>query len=114
MRKTFKYRLYPTKNQVALLDRQLSLCCELYNAALQERRDAYLVCGRSIRFNTQSAQLPEIKRERSDLSDVYGQVLQDVLHRVDKSFNAFFRRAKQKQKAGYPRFRSQLRYNSFT
>jgi putative transposase len=41
VRKTFKYRLYPTKKQAALLDEQLAEACRLYNAALQERRDAW-------------------------------------------------------------------------
>jgi transposase len=38
--KTFQYRIYPTKNQETILTRWLGLCCETYNAALQERRDA--------------------------------------------------------------------------
>ena len=41
MRKTFKYRIYPTKPHMAVLESTLSSCQELYNAALQERRDAW-------------------------------------------------------------------------
>src|SRR5205085_2851484 len=57
---------------------------------------------------------PECKRERPDLDGVYSQVLQDVLHRVDKAFKAFFRRVKSGEKPGYPRFVGRDRYNSFT
>ncbi len=64
MRKTFRYRLYPTQAQAEMLDRQLGLCRELYNAAIQERREAWRVNQVSIGFNAQSAQLPEIKTER--------------------------------------------------
>ena len=40
MRKTYKYRLYPTRKQVPALEGQLTEACRLYNAALKERRDA--------------------------------------------------------------------------
>jgi len=113
-RKTYKYRLYPTKNQTVILDEQLGLCCELYNAALQERRDAYLIAHKSINFRSQSDQLPAVKADRVDVSGVYSQVLQDVLHRVDKTFQSFFRRVRRKETPGFPRFRSRARYDSFT
>ena len=94
MKKAYKYRIYPTKNQAQLLNEQLALCADLYNAALQERRDAYKLCGKSISFTQQSAQLPAIKAIRPEYEAIYSQVLQDVLHRVDKAFQAFFHRVK--------------------
>jgi hypothetical protein len=94
MKKAYKYRLYPTKKQERLLHEQLVFCTELYNAALQERKDAYTMCGLSITFTQQCAQLPAIKEIRPEYEAIYSQVLQDVLHRVDKAFKAFFRRVK--------------------
>jgi putative transposase len=114
MKKAYKYRIYPTKKQARLLTEQLALCAELYNAALQERRDAYKLCGKSISFTQQSAQLPDIKAARPEYEAIYSQVLQDVLHRVDKAFGAFFRRVKAGQQPGYPRFKSRFRYDSLT
>ena len=114
IRKTYKYRLYPTKNQIVILDKQLALCCELYNAALQERRDAWKMARKSIDFRSQSDQLPQIKADRLDVNGVYSQVLQDVLHRVDKTFQSFFRRVRRKETPGFPRFRSRAWYDSFT
>jgi putative transposase len=114
IRKTYKYRLYPTRAQVASLDATLALCCELYNAALQERRDAWRINRASINYNQQSAQLVEIKQIRTEYTGVYAQVLQDALRRVDKTFQAFFSRVKRKVKAGFPRFRALSRYDSFT
>jgi putative transposase len=114
MKKTYRYRLYPTKKQETILNQQLTLCCELYNAALQERRDAYSMCGERISFTQQSAQLPEIKLIRPECNTIYSQVLQDVLHRVDKAFKAFFRRCQAGQTPGHPRFKSLLRYESIT
>jgi putative transposase len=112
--KTFCYRLYPTAAQRDVLDGQLRLCCELYNAALQERRDAWRMARVSIRFAQQSAQLPALKVDRPDVAGVYAQVLQDVLHRVDKAFGAFFGRVRRGVRAGFPRFRASRRFDSLT
>jgi putative transposase len=114
MKKTYKYRLYPTKKQERLLHERLALCTELYNAALQERKDAYQMCGKTISFAEQCAQLPVVKEIRPECEAIYSQVLQDVLHRVDKAFKAFFRRVKAGQKPGYPRYKSRFRYASLT
>lgn len=115
MLKTFRYRVYPTKRQEALLNNQLGLCCELFNAGVQERRDAWRLNRVSISFRSQSDQLPDIKRDRPEIATVYAQVLQDVLHRVDRAFQNFFRRSKdRKGKVGFPRFRPRSRYDSLT
>jgi putative transposase len=114
MMKAYKYRIYPTKKQERMLNEQLALCAELYNAALQERRDAYWMCGKSISYTQQAAQMPEIKILRPEYEAIYSQVLQDVLRRVDKAFQAFFSRVKVGQTPGYPRYKSKQRYGSLT
>ena len=108
-RKTWRFRLYPTAAQRAVLDGHLWLCCELYNAALQERRDAWRMVRVSIGFTQQSAQLPALKAERSDVAGVYSQVLQDVLHRVDRAFGGFFARVRRGDRPGFPTVRGDLR-----
>ncbi len=113
-RKAFKYRLYPTRQQEQALLWTLARCRELYNAALQERRDAYRMAGVSIRCYDQINQLPAIKQERPEYADIHSQVLQDVLRRGDKAMQGFFRRIKAGQKPGYPRFQGRNRYDSFT
>jgi putative transposase len=114
MQLTFKYRIYPSKAQKIALCQTLDLCCELYNAALQERREAYKISKISLNYHHQALQLPEIKIVRDDIRGVHSQVLQEVLKRLDKAFEAFFRRLKSGDKAGFPRFRSRSRYDSFT
>ncbi len=114
MLKAFKYRIYPSRAQVTKLERTLGLCCELYNAGLQERRDAYRISRTTINYHCQAVQLPEIKEIRPELNTVHSQVLQEVLKRLDKAFDAFFRRVKTGDKPGYPRFRARARYDSFT
>src|ERR1700752_1537212 len=92
----------------------LDVCRELYNAALQERRDAYRINGLSINYHAQAIQLPQIKQVRKDVGKVHSQVLQDTLRRVDKTFDAFFRRCRNGETPGYPRFKPASRYDSFT
>ncbi len=115
MRKAFKYRLYPTKKQEQPLFWTLSRCRELYNAALSERRDAYRMSGKSISYYEQKRDLPEIKTEiRQEYQAIHSQVLQDVLLRLNRAFESFFRRVKWGEDPGYPRFQGRNRYNSFT
>ena len=87
----------------------LEVCRQLYNDALQERRDAWKTCRTSVTFNMQSAQLPACKQADVALRSVYSQVLQDVLHRVDRTYKAFFRRGR-----GFPRFKGKGWFDSFT
>jgi putative transposase len=114
VRKTFKYKLKPTPQQEQAMALVLRRCRELYNAALQERRDAWGKCGVSITAAGQSAQLPAVKEVRPEYHDIHSQVLQDVLTRLDKAFQAFFRRVKAGETPGYPRFQGAARYTSFT
>lgn len=111
--KSFKFRICePSKIVQANLEQTLNLCRNLYNAALQERRDAYKLNRISLNYYDQANQLKEIKQTNSEYKDIHSQVLQDVLKRLDKTFKAFYSRAKQ-GKAGFPRFKSVNRYDSF-
>jgi putative transposase len=114
MRKSFRYKAKLAPSAVRKAEGQLALCAELYNAALQERRDAYCMSGVSVTATGQKNQLPEIKALRPEYKEVGSQVLQDVIERLDKAFKAFFRRVKAGQTPGYPRFRSRSRYDSLT
>ena len=113
MRKTFQYRLYPNRAQTEALTVQLSEACRLYNAALQERIEAYATHRKSINYYDQAAQLTEI-RKAGDLDLPNCHCAQDVLRRLDKAFKAFFQRMKRGQKPGFPRFKSRRRYDSIT
>jgi putative transposase len=114
VRKTFKYKLQPTAEQAGTMEFVLRRCRELYNAALEERREAWRLRRVSIAVAGQSAQLPDIKQGRPEYQDIHSQVLQDVLTRLDRAFQAFFRRVTQGETPGYPRFKSSSRYDSFT
>lgn len=102
------------KEQQAVLQQNFNFCCFLYNCALQERKSHYKKYNKSISYNSQSAQLPEIKKEFAEQTQsIYSQSLQQVLKRLDRSYQNFFRRVKQKSdKVGFPRFKSADRFRS--
>jgi putative transposase len=113
MRKTYKYRLFTTHAQEQALDTQLGEACRLYNAALQERRDAYHRAGISLNYYDQANQLKAI-RQAGDSGLANFSASQDILRRVDKTFKAFFGRCKAGKRVGYPRFKSRRRFDSYT
>jgi putative transposase len=113
MRLMYKYRLYPTEPQTAFLEGQLKEAASLYNAALEERIGAWKTCRKLINFYDQSSQLPAMRADGC-LTLVNAQCAQDVLHRLDKTFQAFFGRVKRGQTPGFPRFKSFRRYDSLT
>ncbi len=103
--KTFKYRLYPTKEQQRLLERQLEECRWLWNTLLAERKTAWEERRETVDYYAQQAELPGLKTGvRPSLKEVHSQVAQDVARRVQKAFDAFFRRLKAGETPGYPRF----------
>lgn len=106
MRRTFKYLLRPTTGQEIALIAMLDDHRAMYNAALQERRDAYRMCKVSIRYGDQSAQLKDIRRADPDgLGRWSFSSQQATLRRLNRAFDAFFRRVKAGQTPGFPRFK---------
>jgi putative transposase len=112
--KTYQYKLKPTPDQERVLERTLMLCRHVYNAAIGERREAWRMCGVSVSYYQQKAELPGIKEAMPEYGEVNSQVLQDVVLRVERAFQAFFRHVKSGETPGYPRFQGRGRYNSFT
>ncbi|MHB1890970.1 MAG: RNA-guided endonuclease InsQ/TnpB family protein [Acidimicrobiales bacterium] len=125
MRRAYKFRLRPTKGQHQRLQACLDDHRELYNAALQERRDAYERTVRRsagyfgadrpkmpVRYGTQSGQLKEIRVQRPEMARWSFSSEQATLRRLDKAFGAFFRRVKADQTPGYPRFKAAHRFDS--
>ena len=114
LRKAYKYKLKPTPEQERALAETLRRCRRLYNTALEERITAYRRCGVSLTAYQQMAELPDLKAAFPEYADSHSQVLQDVLTRLDKTYQAFFRRVKAGQTPGFPRFQGRNRYHSFT
>jgi putative transposase len=111
---TYKYRLYPNKIQRQLLVNTLESCRVLYNCALEQRKIAFRQFEVSLNYYNQADELKTLKEYFPEYKNIYSQVLQDVLKRVDKAFQNFFRRLKTSEKPGYPRFKGRGWYDSFS
>lgn len=103
----FKYRIEPNRAQTAALSNMLADFCHLYNAALEQRIDAYRRRGVSINYNMQAAELTVVRREMPEIARWSSSAEQQVLRRLDKTFKAFFSRGR-----GFPRFRARARYHA--
>jgi putative transposase len=112
--KTFKYKLKPTPEQERLLEQTLWRCRTLYNTALEQRITAYRRCGVTLTCYQQQAELPDLKAAFPEYGEIHAQVLQDLLTRLDKTYQAFFRRVQAGQTPGFPRFQGRNRCHSFT
>ena len=106
------FRLRPTARQHIALAACVESHRELYNAALQERRDAWAHSKTRIRYGDQSAQLTDIRSVRPDVAVWSFSSQQATLRRLAKSFGGFFRRVKAGQTPGYPRFKGAARFDS--
>ncbi|MFY9917493.1 MAG: transposase [Mycobacterium sp.] len=110
MRRTYKFRLRPTARQHVALAACVDAHRELYNAALQERRDAWRGSRTRIRYGDQSAQLSEIRALRPDQAEWSFSSQQATLRRLNRTFDGFFRRVKAGAAPGYPRFKGKARF----
>lgn len=114
MDQTFKYSLCPNKTQQQMIEDTLEHCRLLYNRLLAERQEAYEKSGKTLSYVTQANSFSARKDAIPALTSIHSQVLQNVAKRLDKAFQAFFRRVKHGETPGYPRFKSFGSYHSFT
>src|SRR5262245_60823171 len=114
VRKTFKEKLRHTAAQERVLEDVLWRCRELYNAALEQRITAWQRRHITVSRFEQEAELKAIRAEFPEYEAIHSHVLQDALARLDKTYQAFFRRVRRGEKAGSPRFKGKNRYHSFT
>jgi putative transposase len=112
MRRAYKFRAYPTQRQEQRARALLDAHRHLYNAALEERREAWRH-GVTIRYGDQSAQLAEIRRADPDGQGHWSFTSQQqTLRRLDRAFQGFFQRVRAGRRAGYPRFKTAARWDS--
>jgi len=114
MNKTYKFRINPTAKQAKILEHILEICRVLYNSCLLDRKRNYEETGKSLTRIQQQKILTSDKKRIGFLNDIHSQVLQNVLFRVERAFQNFFRRVKAGEKPGYPRLKSEGRYDSIT
>jgi putative transposase len=118
VRRAYKFRAYPTRPQESRAVRLLADHCDLYNAALMERREAWRTRQASVSYSMQSAQLREIRQADPDGQGRHSfTAQQQTLRRLNTVFAAFFdhvrtaEKAGEEKKPGYPRFKPCQRFS---
>lgn len=114
MVRVYRYRIYPTRAQDVALRETLYRLRELYNAALQHRRDAYRKSGATVSAYDQMRELAGVREVRPEYASIHTHLLQDAITRLDRAYRAFFRRVKAGETPGFPRFKGRGRYRTFT
>lgn len=114
MIRTYLYALYPNKHQESILYSWLGLCCNLYNAALEQRITAWRHHRKSINYNHQTKDLTDLRASDTAFAFMPAIMGRSALKRLDHAFKAFFRRVLQGETPGFPRFKSKDRYKSFS
>jgi transposase len=114
VRKTYQEKVKPTPAQERQLEAVLWRCRTLYNTALEQRITLWKQRGVSITRYQQEAELKELRAEMPEYASIHSHVLQDVLARLEKTYQAFFRRMANGETPGFPRFQGATRYHSFT
>ena len=109
---TFQMRGYCRRGGYERLRAALALCTELYNAALQERRDAWRLGRHRVGLYDQQRALTQVRADLPEWCALDVTVGRGVLRRLDRAFQSFFRRIKTGDAPGYPRFKPRSRYRT--
>src|SRR3989338_3316972 len=112
--KAYEFRLYPNAEQQKQLERQLELLRFVYNKQLEYMIEQYEKEKKSCSYYELNAHLLDLKEQFPELKDIHSQVLQNVNQRVAWAFKHFYRRVKNKENPGFPRFKGRNRYKSMT
>ncbi len=105
---SYKFRLYPNREQINLIERTFGCYRYVYNHYLAMRRETYKTSGATLNYYACCKDLALLKqqKETSWLRDVDATALQASVQDLDRAFQNFFRRVKQGEKPGYPKFKS--------
>ena len=118
MMRAYRFRIYPSNRQIDMLNSTLNLCRELYNAMLEQRIYACR-SKKHVNYRSQQDEIPGIKERFPEFRNIHSLVVQDVAHRLDRAYDNFYRRVREKKQgkkasAGFPRFKPRDRYSSIT
>jgi putative transposase len=114
VRKTYQEKLRPAPTEERQLAAVLWRCRTLYNTALEQRITLYKQRGVSVSRYQQEAELKTLRADMPEYAEIHSHILQDVLARLEKTYQAFFRRLLNGEKPGFPRFQGRNRWHSFT
>ena len=105
MERSYKFRLYPNREQEILIQKTFGCVRFVYNHFLDERIQQYSRAGKAPTRFQQDKSLTTLKKELEWLREPDKCALQEALKNLDAAYQNFFRRVKQGEKPGFPRFK---------
>lgn len=105
MLKAIKIRLYPSKEQMAYINRQLGCCRLIYNSVLGWKKQLYESEKRSPSNEETKIFIKNLKVEKPFLKEVHSKALQQSLIDLNTAYNNFFRGLEKGQNIGFPKFK---------
>ncbi len=108
--KSYKFRIYPTKEQESLLSKHFGHCRFVFNRFLNERKEKYLNEKISLNYYDNARTLTELKKDEEFvwLKEVNSQSLQASIRNLDIAYKNFFNKQNK-----FPRFKSKYGRQSF-
>lgn len=110
MEHSYRFRIYPTKEQTIQIQRTFGCCRFVYNYYLAKRIDAYKSDKTTLGYKACSADMTALKKQLPWLGEVDSIALQSSLRDLDTAYQNFFRRVKQGEKPGFPCFKSKRKH----
>ena len=109
--RTFRFRLYPNREQTELLSRHFGCSRFVYNYFLNQRKEQYKFTGKSDNYYAQAKALTTLKKQEETawLKEVNAQTLQFAIRSLEAAYNNFF-----KKRTKFPKFKSKHSKDSFT
>ena len=109
--RTYRFRLYPSREQTELLAKHFGCTRYIYNIFLNQRIEQYRITGKSDDYYSQAKSLTEMKKQEETvwLNEVNSQTLQFAIRSLEAAYTNFF-----KKRAKFPKFKSKHSKNSFT
>jgi len=110
MHKSYKYRIYPTKEQESLLSKHFGHCRFVFNHFLNERKEKYLNEKTSLNYYDNARTLTKLKKDEEFvwLKEVNSQSLQASIRNLDTAYKNFFNKQNK-----FPKFKSKYNRQSF-
>ena len=117
--RAYKFRIYPDTKRQSGIEESLILAQRFYNKLLEKSIDSYKKGNSKISMSQFNQSVKEIIAENKDFLKLYSQTRCEIEYRLLKAYQNFFRRIREKKKGkkikvGFPRFKSQDRYDSLT
>ena len=106
MEYSYKFRLYPTKAQEQQIQRTFGCCRYVWNHYLACRNAAHKLDGHTMNYYECAKDMTSLKKELSWLKEVDATALQSSIRDLDTAYQNFFRRVKNGEKPGFPKFKS--------